>query len=92
VIATFSEAMQGSSVNTATFKLKKAGTTTFLGATVTYDPATKKATLNPTNNLQSGATYIATVTSGAKDLAGNALDQIPTTAGNQAKTWSFKVA
>jgi hypothetical protein len=91
VIATFSEAMQGSSVNTTTFKLKKAGTTTFLGATVTYDPATKRATLNPNNNLQSGVTYVATVTTGAKDLAGNALDQNPTTAGNQAKTWTFKV-
>ena len=99
VKATFSEAMDAittdgdpSTIKTATFKLKKAGTTNFLGATVTYDSATKKATLNPSANLQSGATYVATVTTGAKDLAGNALDQNPTTAGNQAKTWTFKVA
>jgi hypothetical protein len=91
VIATFSEAMQGSSVTTATFKLKKAGTTTFLGATVTYDPATKKATLIPNNNLRSGVTYAATATTGAKDLAGNSLDQNSTTAGNQAKNWKFMV-
>lgn len=91
VRAIFSEAMQSSSVNTATFKLRKAGTTTFLAASVTYDPATKKATLDPNNNLQSGSTYIATVTSGAKDLAGNSLDQDSTTAGNQAKIWKFKV-
>jgi len=83
--------MQGSSVTTATFTLKKAGTTTFLGATITYDPATKKATLNPSNNLQSGVTYVATVTSAAKDLAGNSLDQNSTTAGNQNKSWKFKV-
>jgi hypothetical protein len=91
VIATFSEAMQGSSVTTATFKLKKAGTTTFLGATVTYDPATKKATLNPNNNLRLGATYVATVRRGAKDVAGNSLDQNATTAGNQNKSWKFTV-
>ena len=90
VVARFSEAMQGSSVTTATFKLRKAGTTRFLGATITYDPATKRATLNP-NNLRSGATYVATVTRSAKDLAGNSLDQNSNTAGNQNKTWKFKV-
>jgi hypothetical protein len=72
--ATFSEPMRGSSLNTTTFRLKKAGTTKFVGATVTYDPATNKATLNPNNNLQSGRTYVATVTTGAQDEAGNSLD------------------
>jgi hypothetical protein len=91
VIATFSEAMKAGTINTTTFNLKKSGTSTNLTATVTYDAATKKATLNPSANLQSGATYVATVTTGAKDLAGNSLDQNPTTAGNQAKTWTFKV-
>jgi Bacterial Ig-like domain len=91
VRATFSEAMQASTVKTTTFNLKKAGTTTFRSATVTYDPATKTATLNPNNNLQSGATYVATVTTGATDLAGNQLDQDSTTAGNQNKTWKFTV-
>jgi len=91
VKATFSEPMQGSSVNTATFKLKKAGTTTSLTATVTYDPATRRATLDPNNNLQSGVTYVATVTNGARDQASNSLDQDSTTAGNQNKSWKFKV-
>jgi hypothetical protein len=91
VRATFSEPMQASSVNTITFKLKKAGTTTFLGATVTYDAATRTATLNPNNNLQSGRTYIATVTTGAQDEAGNSLDQDPSLSGNQNKSWKFRV-
>jgi subtilisin len=91
VKAIFSEPMQGSSVNTATFKLKKAGTTNFLTATVTYDPVTKKATLNPNNNLQSGVTYVATVTSGAQDEAGNSLDQNASLAGDQPKSWKFTV-
>jgi Bacterial Ig-like domain len=46
-----------------------------LEATVSYSAATDKATLNPTNSLQSGATYRAVVTTGAKDLAGNPLAQ-----------------
>ena len=33
------------------------------GATMTYDPATMKATLNPNNNLWSGRTCLTTVTS-----------------------------
>jgi hypothetical protein len=91
VIANFSEAMRASTINTTTFKLRKSGTSTILGATVTYNATTKQATLNPSANLQSGATYVATVTTGAKDVAGNSLDQNSTTAGNQAKSWSFKV-
>ena len=34
----------------------------------------------------------ATVATGAKDRAGNQLDQDPNTSGNQPKTWSFKTA
>jgi hypothetical protein len=83
--------MEASTIHAATFTLKRAGATAFLGATVTYDPATRRATLNPNNNLQSGRTYIATVTTGAEDLAGNSLDQNPTTSGNQEKAWTFRV-
>jgi hypothetical protein len=89
--ATFSEAMQASTINTTTFRLRKSGTTTNVAAALSYDPATKRATLNPNANLQAGTTYVATVTTGAKDLAGNALDQNPSTSGNQAKSWKFKV-
>ena len=91
VTATFSEAVQASTINTTTFRLRKSGTTTNVAAAVSYDPTTKRATLNPNANLQAGATYVATVTTGAKDLAGNALDQNPSTAGNQPKSWKFKV-
>ena len=34
---------------------------------------------------------MATVNSGAKDLAGNALDQSPAIAGNQPKSWKFTI-
>ena len=96
VTATFSEEMRASSIITpaTTFKLVKLnsdGTTTKVMANVRYDAATKKAILDPASNLSSGRTYKATVTTGAQDLAGNALDQKPTIAGNQSKSWKFTV-
>jgi hypothetical protein len=91
VTATFSEAMMSSSINTTTFKLFKKGSTTKLSASVSYDGATKKATLDPTNNLRLGTTYKAVVSTGAKDLVGNPLDQNTTTSGLQQKTWLFTV-
>jgi hypothetical protein len=77
VEATFSEAMDENSVETAgNFTLVKQGTTTPMAATVSYDPATNSATLNPNTDLEAGVTYTATVRGGAngvKDAAGNPL-------------------
>jgi hypothetical protein len=98
VKATFSEDMQLSTINGTTFELFKNDSTTRVAATVTYtnilspDAATvHRAILDPANSLQRGVTYKAVVTTGAKDLAGNALDQNPTKAGNQQKAWTFTV-
>ena len=99
--ATFSEAMDAvttdgdpSTITGTTFKLVRLnsnGTTTMVTAAVSYAALTKKANLNPSSNLSLGATYKATVTTGAQDLAGNALDQNPNIADNQPKSWKFKV-
>ena len=62
-----------------------------LEATVSYSAATDKATLNPTNSLRRGLTYQAVVTTRAKDVAGDQLDQNTTTSGLQQKVWSFTV-
>jgi Bacterial Ig-like domain len=59
---------------------------------VSYSAATAKTTLNPTNSLQSGATYRAVVPTGAKDLAGNSLDQNSTAPGLQRYKWFFTVS
>ena len=78
VEATFSEDMDQSTLTTSTFTLKEQGSTTPLEATVSYNSATKKATLDPSSNLVSNTTYTATIKgglNGAKDLAGNALQQ-----------------
>jgi glucose/arabinose dehydrogenase len=80
--ATFSEAMDPSTLTTTTFTLVKQGQTTPVTATVSY--ASQVATLDPSASLEASTTYTATVkggSSGAKDAAGNALAA--------DVTWSF---
>ena len=96
VAATFSEKISPASITKSTFKLFKvtsSGTTQVTNVTVTLSSDGLKATLNPfgtsTALLAARTKYKAVVTTGAKDLAGNALDQNSTTAGNQQKTWTF---
>lgn len=92
VVATFSEAIDEATVTGTTVKLVRGGTKRAVAATVRYDAETNEATLDPSAKLASGTKYAATVTSGAKDLAGNALDQSPSVAGEQPKSWSFVTA
>ena len=77
IAATFSEAMDPLTISTATFTLQH-GITTVTGA-VNYASGT--ATFAPLSVLTTSTLYTATITIGAKDLAGNAL------ATN--KVWSF---
>jgi len=74
VVANFSEAMNPATMTTSTFTVKKKQGGSPVSATVTYDPTTNKATLQPTSNLAAQTAYTATITggtSGVKDLAGN---------------------
>jgi hypothetical protein len=95
VTATFSEDMLASSINDAagasqTFKLlDRKGNQ--IGATVSYDAASKVATLDPTDDLTAGTTYKAVVTTEARDLAGTQLDQNSSRKGLQQKAWTFTV-
>jgi hypothetical protein len=79
--ATFSEPMDPMTLTTATFTvtgpglLPVAGTVTYLGNVATFTPATE---------FTRSTVYTATITTGAKDLAGNAL------AAN--KVWTFTTA
>ncbi|MGE5247202.1 MAG: Ig-like domain-containing protein, partial [Verrucomicrobiota bacterium] len=71
VTATFSEALDAATVTTATFSLKDsanapvAGAVSCAGSTATFAPAT----------LAPGTTYTATLSTGIKDPAGNAMAQ-----------------
>jgi hypothetical protein len=78
--ATFTEAMDPLTINDGSFTLTD-GVTAVPG-TVTYSGVT--AVFNPTDNLAVDTTYTATITTGAKDLAGNALAN--------DKVWSFTTA
>jgi hypothetical protein len=98
--ATFSEKMDPASITNSTFKLLKLnpdGSTTQV-TNVTVSPSTDglKATLDPfgtTSTLLSRNTkYKGVITTGARDVAGNQLDQNPTTTGLQQKAWSFTVS
>jgi hypothetical protein len=79
VKATFSEAMDEASVEApGNFTLTKQGSTTPIDAAVSYDDASKVATLDPSADLDQEATYTATIkggTNGVKDAAGNPLAQ-----------------
>ena len=77
ITADFDKVMNSSSLNTSTFKLST-GTTPVSG-TVTYTGTT--AQFSPASNLMPNSLYTATITTGAKDVAGNTL------ANNY--TWSF---
>lgn len=83
--ATFSKEMDRATINPNTFKILDTNTLQQVPpkvrSGVDYDEPTKVATFTPGAPLQTGTKYAATITSGVKDKAGNALDQ--------DKTWHF---
>lgn len=73
IAATFSEAMAPSTITPSTFTLTGPGATPVPG-TVAYDIASHIATFAPGSALAANTVYIATITTEAADLAGNALE------------------
>jgi cytoskeletal protein CcmA (bactofilin family) len=69
IIVRFSEAMSAASINATTFTVQRDGTT--VNGSVGY--AAGIATFTPTTQLAPSAPFTATVTTGAKDVAGNPL-------------------
>lgn len=72
VSASFSGSMNSAMLTPATFTLTGPGTTKVSGA-VSYTDIGATATFAPTSHLAANTTYIATVTTGAQDKAGQAL-------------------
>jgi hypothetical protein len=80
----FSEPMNATTINTTNIRLAPTSTPlATVAATVTYDPATRVATLTPTAQLASNTNYTVTVT-GVQDAAGNPLGAQP--------PWTFTTA
>ncbi len=90
VVAFFSEDMKPSSAMWS-IKLFKKGSDTWEDSTMGYNAAQRKVTLWPPNPLKRGVTYKAVVSTGAKDLAGNRLDQNRDRGGLQPKVWYFTI-
>jgi hypothetical protein len=72
VSATFSTAMNPSTINSTTFMLAGPGAVAVPGL-VAYASVGNTLTFTPTSNLAPSTTYVATITTGAEDLAGIAL-------------------
>jgi hypothetical protein len=72
ITASFSEAMNASTITTATFEMSGPGAAPIAG-TITYDASTYMARFAPSGALAPGTAYTATITTGAQDAAGNAL-------------------
>src|SRR6185369_15792981 len=86
--ATFSEAMDATTVNTTTVQLRDPSGA-LVAAAVAHNSTTRTATLTPSAALASSTTYTATVRGGAtdpraKDVAGNAVAS--------SVSWSFTTA
>jgi ketosteroid isomerase-like protein len=83
--ATFSAAMDPTTITNATFTLAVAGVGGApVNGTVVYDPASHIATFTPAVNLTSGTQYTAAISNLVADLTGNAL-----AAGAAPNPWSF---
>jgi len=83
VSAVFSESMDAATINSSNVELRNSSNV-LVTATVSYNAATKTATLTPSAALAASAVYTATIkggSSGVKDAAGNALAS--------DYTWSF---
>jgi len=84
VNATFSKAMDPTTITNATFTLAVAGGGAPVNGTVAYDPASQIATFTPSANLAGNTQYTATVSNMVKDLSGNSL-----ATGAAPNPWSF---
>jgi uncharacterized repeat protein (TIGR02543 family) len=79
ITATFSEAMDATTITTTTFTLSGG-----VNGKVVYDVASKNATFAPTSNLANGTIYTATITTGVKNVNGAAM--------SANYVWSFTTA
>ena len=94
--ATFSEAMMSSTINgnnlQALRSRKGAPAVPMLACSVSYDGPRRLRSTRTHTTLRLGTTYKAVVSTGAKDVAGNQLDQDQLHNGLEQKTWLFTVS
>jgi hypothetical protein len=84
ISATFSTAMNPTTITTESFLVTATADGTPVSGTVAYDPADQIATFTPSANLDASTQYTATISPTVADLAGNDL-----VAGLVPNPWSF---
>lgn len=93
ISALFSEDMNPASITSGSFTLSCSAPCTSPAGTVSYAVGSRTAVFTPASLLAANTTYRATVTTGATDLAGNALggNQAPLPAASNY-VWTFTTA
>ena len=91
VVAFFSEDMKAGSAMNAIKLYRKGSDTPFANYGVDYNAAKRKVTFWPETPLRRRTTYKAVVSTQAKDLAGNMLDQNRNRTDLQPKVWYFTI-
>jgi hypothetical protein len=82
ISATFSEPMSSPTINENTFTIRRADDeSTMIKGTLSLSPDSKTAIFDPDQDFSPNTKYIAEISTGAKDLAGNVLAS--------TKRWSF---
>lgn len=82
ISATFSEPMSSPTINENTFTIRRADDdSTLIKGTLSLSPDSKTAIFDPDQDFSPNTKYIAEISTGPKDLAGNALAS--------TKRWSF---
>ena len=83
ISASFSEAMNATTISATTFALSGPGGSAVAGSVV-YDPSSDMARFVPASALMANTAYTATLSTGATDVAGNAM--------TSNYVWSFTTA
>jgi hypothetical protein len=85
ISATFSEPMSSPTINENTFTIRRADDeSTMIKGALSLSPDSKTAIFDPDQDFSPNTKYIAEISTGLKDLAGNAL--------TSTKRWSFTTA
>ena len=88
--ATFSEPMNIATMITANYSVHETVSLNNVAGSVSYDVQNSIATFTPSNLLTPDTDYTVTITSGALDLAGNAL--VAPAVGPPDNPWTFRTA
>ena len=93
ISAQFSEDMDPATISASTFTVTCLAPCVLPQGSVSYSVGTRTAIFTPTAALAAGTTYTVTITTGAADLAGNALagNQGPATSASNY-IWTFTTA